>query len=83
MAGSDRIALLQKRLADLLPLDVGIRALPCPVEVGQLVEAMWWHPVYDDDPEHTYLRDVVARAAERAVGAPGGIDLTDEGQQKK
>ena len=80
VAGSDRIALLQKRLADLLPLDVGIRALPCPFEVGQLVEAMWWHPVYDDDPEHAYLRDLVLRATELAVGgAPaGGIDLTDE-----
>ena len=28
-----------------------------------LVEAIWWHPVYDDDPEHGYLRDVVVRAA--------------------
>jgi hypothetical protein len=24
---------------------------------------MWWHPVYDDDPEHIYLRSVIARAA--------------------
>jgi hypothetical protein len=36
--------------------------------VGQLVEAMWWHPVYDDDPEHAYLRDVVMRATELAIG---------------
>jgi DNA-binding transcriptional LysR family regulator len=68
VAGSGRIALLQRRLVDLLPLDIGIRALSPPVEVGQLVEAMWWHPVYDDDPEHAYLRDVVARAAEQVVG---------------
>src|SRR5215218_2544341 len=52
VAGSDRIALLQRRLVDQLPLDVGLRALAPPVEVGQLVEAMWWHPVFDDDPEH-------------------------------
>jgi DNA-binding transcriptional LysR family regulator len=85
VAGSDRIALLQKRLADLLPLNVGIRAMPCPVEVGQLVEAMWWHPVYDDDPEHAYLRDLVLRATELAIGgAPGGgIDLSDAAQNKK
>jgi DNA-binding transcriptional LysR family regulator len=68
VAGSRRIALLQRRLVELLPLNVGLRALPPPVEVGQLVEAMWWHPVYDDDPEHTYLRDVVVRATEMAVG---------------
>ena len=85
VAGSDRIALLQKRLADLLPPDVGIRALPCPVEVGQLVEAMWWHPVFDDDPEHAYLRDLLLRATELAVGAQpaGDIDLTDVAQNEK
>ena len=68
VAGSDRIALLQRRLVDLLPLSTGIRALPCPFEVGPLVEAMWWHPALDDDPEHRYLRDVIARAAAQAVG---------------
>ncbi|MGY1809333.1 LysR family transcriptional regulator [Blastococcus sp. SYSU D00669] len=68
VAGSDRIALLQRRLFELLPLNLGIRALPPPVEVGPLLEAMWWHPVFDDDPEHAYLRDLVARAAQQALG---------------
>jgi DNA-binding transcriptional LysR family regulator len=68
VAGSDRIGLLQQRLVDRLPPDAGIRALPCPFEAGPLIEAMWWHPVYDEDAEHCYLRDVVVRAAERAVG---------------
>ena len=60
---------------------LSIRALPPPVEVGQLVEAMWWHPVYDDDPEHAYLRDVVLRATEQAIGRgePDGIGLADAG----
>ena len=69
VAGSDRIALLQRRLVNLLPLDTGIRALPCPFDAGPLIEAMWWHPVYDDDPEHAWLRDLVVRAARQAVGA--------------
>ena len=81
VAGSGRIAMLQRRLVELLPLDVGLRALPPPVELGQLVEAMWWHPVYDDDPEHAYLRDVVVRATELAIGGSlrAGIDLADAG----
>ncbi len=85
VAGSDRIALLQRRLVDLLPLGSGIRALPTPFEAGPLVEAMWWHPVYDDDPEHRYLRDVVSRAAEMAVspGAREGIDLGDTAPREK
>jgi DNA-binding transcriptional LysR family regulator len=81
VAGSRRIALLQRRLVDLLPLDIGLRALAPPVEVGQLVEAMWWHPVFDDDPEHAYLRDLVVRATELAVGGssvPTAIDVADE-----
>ncbi len=63
VAGSRRIALVQRRLMALLPADVGVRALPCPFDAGQLVEAMWWHPAYEDDPEHAYLRSVVRRAA--------------------
>lgn len=83
VAGSNRIALLQRRLVDMLPLGVGIRALACPFEVGPLVEAMWWHPALDDDPEHRYLRDVIARAARQAVGGPLVIDEADAPPQEK
>jgi DNA-binding transcriptional LysR family regulator len=68
IAGSERIGLLQQRLVDLLPLDSGVRAVALPFDVGRLVEAMWWHPVFDDDPEHAYLRDLLSRAAALAVG---------------
>ncbi|MFI5915150.1 hypothetical protein [Dactylosporangium sp. NPDC051541] len=70
--GAARLAcgerLLQRRLVDLLPLNIGIRALPPPFEVAPLIEAMWWHPVYDADPEHAYLRDVLTKAARQAIG---------------
>ncbi len=68
VAGSRRIAVLQRRLVDRLPFDVGIRALACPFDAGPLVEAIWWHPAFDDDPEHRWFRDLVARAAKQAVG---------------
>ena len=71
VAGSGRIALLQERLVRLLPVDVGIRALPCPFEAGPLVDAMWWHPVYERDPEHAFFRDLVRRAADRSTAAQG------------
>lgn len=80
VAGSRRIALLQRRLVGLLPPDIGLRALPPPVEVGQLIEAMWWHPAFDEDPEHAYLRDLVVRATALAVG---DISDVDEPGQKK
>ncbi|WP_072805885.1 LysR family transcriptional regulator [Rhodococcoides yunnanense] len=68
VAGSTRIALLQERLTYSLPVDSGVRTMQCPIEVGTLVEAMWWHPVNDHDPEHTFLRDIVARAASLSTG---------------
>lgn len=73
VAGTRRIALLQERLAQLLPVDVGIRALPCPFDVGPLVDAMWWHPIYDRDPEHMFFRGLVARAAAAATAGPAPV----------
>ena len=68
VAGTRRIALLQERLVALIPADAGIRALPCPFEAGPLVDAMWWHPIYDRDPEHGFFRDLVQHAAAVATG---------------
>lgn len=69
IVGSDRIALLQRRLLERLPPGAGIRALPCPLRMSPLIEAMWWHPTYDDEPQHSYLRDVVLRAAQAVGGS--------------
>jgi hypothetical protein len=63
-----RIALVQRRLVDRIPASLGVRALPCPFDAAPLVEAMWWHPVYDRDPEHRFLRDLLVRAASEATG---------------
>ncbi|MCI2240420.1 LysR family transcriptional regulator [Paenibacillus sp. TRM 82003] len=70
VAGSGRIALLQERLARRLLPGSGVRALVPPLEIGPLVEAMWWHPVYTADPEHTWVRDVVRRAASSLPPVP-------------
>ena len=75
VAGSGCVAFLQRRLVDRIPVDAGVRALPCPFDAGQLVQAMWWHPVHDNDPEHVYLRDAVMRAtaALRERARPPGL----------
>jgi DNA-binding transcriptional LysR family regulator len=70
VAGSGRIAMLQRRLVDLLPSTAGLRVLDPPFEAAPLVEAMWWHPIYDPDPGHRYLRDLLVRAA----GDINGVD---------
>ena len=63
VAGTSRVALLQRRLANKIPPELRLRVLPCPFDVGPLVEAIWWHPMYDEDPEHRYLRDLLLRVA--------------------
>jgi DNA-binding transcriptional LysR family regulator len=63
VAGSRRVALLQERLASSLPPDSGVRVLECPFEAVPLVEALWWHPVSERDPEHRLLRAVFADVA--------------------
>lgn len=72
VAGSDRIALLQRRLAAGLPVSAGIRWLACPFDAGPLVESLWWHPAYQHDSEHRYFRDLVLRAAQMATGPATG-----------
>ena len=67
IASTGRVALMQRRLVDRVPPGL-VRALPCPFEVSPLVEAAWWHPMYEDDPEHTYLRDLLTRTAGELTG---------------
>ncbi|SOD98050.1 LysR family transcriptional regulator [Blastococcus haudaquaticus] len=63
VAGSERIALMQRRLVDTLPPRDDVRVLPCPFPAGVLTVAMWWHPVHDDDPAHAWFRALVRRAS--------------------
>lgn len=63
VAGTDRIALVQKQAIRRLGPIVGVRILPCPFDVMPLVEALWWHPMHDRDPGHIWLRQFLRDAA--------------------
>jgi len=63
VAGTNRVALLQERLAVLLAPLAGVRVLPCPFDAIPLNEAFWWHPMLRNDPAHGWLRRVLAEAA--------------------
>jgi DNA-binding transcriptional LysR family regulator len=71
IVGSDRIALLPRLLLDVPGMRDGLSVHRCPVDVGPLVQAMWWHPVYDYEPEHRFLREMILRAARELRGPPG------------
>jgi DNA-binding transcriptional LysR family regulator len=63
VAGTSRVAMLPRRLAGVLPPDAGVRTLPCPLDTGELVTAMWWHPAQEPDPAHHWFRNLLTRAA--------------------
>ncbi|WP_188187831.1 LysR family transcriptional regulator [Nonomuraea sp. SYSU D8015] len=71
VAGTRRVALIQRRLAHLLHGLAPVRVLPCPFEAVPVQEALWWHPLHTHDAAHTWLREMAARVAGRLP------DLTD------
>ncbi|GAA2857360.1 LysR family transcriptional regulator [Streptosporangium fragile] len=68
VAGTRRVALIQRRLADLLRDVAPVRALPCPFEAVTLREDMWWHPVHTHDAAHAWLRETAVRVAGELAG---------------
>jgi DNA-binding transcriptional LysR family regulator len=69
IAGTDRIALVQARLARELTAYPDVRALPCPFDALPITEALWWHPMYERDSGHLWLRGFLAEAC-RKLDAP-------------
>ncbi|MFB4262353.1 LysR family transcriptional regulator [Nonomuraea sp. GTA35] len=72
VAGTRRVALVQRRLAGLLRGLAPVRALPCPFEAVPLQEALWWHPVHSHDAAHIWLRETAARVAAELDDLPAG-----------
>lgn len=62
VAGTPRVALLQRGLAARLAASAGVRVLECPWDVVPLREALWWHPSHQPDPAHAWLRRLLVEA---------------------
>jgi DNA-binding transcriptional LysR family regulator len=86
IAGTDRIALVQARLAPRLVAMGDVRALPCPFDAVPLRQALWWHPINERDPAHRWLRDLLVEACSGLpeVSPTGaGITATDDPPERK
>lgn len=77
VSGTSRLGLLQERLAREVKDLHALRILEFPVPMAPIRDAFWWNRVYDGDPGHQWLRQVLRDvAASLAAGAPaGGGDL--------
>jgi len=76
VAGTDRIALMQERLAARLADRMDLRVMECPGRTEPIVEALWWHRQYEDDIAHAWLRRLImeaARGLDHAAGRPGWV----------
>ncbi len=65
VAGTDRVALMQERLATRLASQMNLKVLECPGDPEPIVEALWWHRQYEDDTAHAWLRRLIVETARR------------------
>lgn len=80
VAGTDRLALVQERLARLLASVASVRIMQLPISLPTLVECAWWHPSKSADPGHQWFRTLVARAADAQADADA--QLEEHGRNK-
>jgi DNA-binding transcriptional LysR family regulator len=64
ITGTDRVALMQERLADTLAERLELKVIACPGPAEAIVEALWWREELDDDPAHIWLRRILGDAAQ-------------------
>ncbi|GAB3167917.1 hypothetical protein GCM10027162_04650 [Streptomyces incanus] len=72
VVGTDRIALIRKRLAELLHNRSAVRLMSPPYEAVPLQEALWWHPLHTHDSTHIWLRRAARRVAAELDGPGAG-----------
>ena len=67
-AQTDYVLTISERIAARLAPTFGLRMLAVPVELRPYALSLVWHPRFDGDAAHQYLRDVFARASHEAAG---------------
>ena len=67
VAGTDRVAVMQRRLARTFAARPDLRILDCPGDPPPILEIFWWHRRNDDDPAHEWFRELLVGVA-RGLG---------------
>lgn len=62
VVGTNRLGFAQKSLAEHAARVPGIRVLAPPFQPSPVVNALWWHPVHNHDPEHIWMRSLFSEA---------------------
>lgn len=70
VADSNRIALLPSRLASQWAARSDLRVVPLAGATPPITQGLWWHPTYEQDPEHAWFRSLVSEASHLTKLAP-------------
>jgi DNA-binding transcriptional LysR family regulator len=62
VAGTERVAVVQERLARSFADRPDLRILECPGRPEPIVECLWWHEKYEADPAHRWMRETIRAA---------------------
>jgi DNA-binding transcriptional LysR family regulator len=65
VAGTDRVALLQERLARQIAGPLGLAVLPCPGDPEPIAEHFWWHGEHDPDQAHGWFKELLISLTRR------------------
>ncbi len=71
VVGTQRIATVQTRLAEVMATSWPIRILPCPIDLPPIVETVQWHKYQERDPAILWFLDVLRSVAAKLVRVPG------------
>ena len=59
---SDRVGLIHGAMVPLARSIGGLRIVRLPFAATPIMNALWWHPVHGNDPEHVWMRELFAEA---------------------
>ncbi len=63
LPGTSLLAFVHERLVTSTPVRSELRILEPPVPLRPIVETMYWHPVFHNDPAHHWLRECMITLA--------------------
>jgi LysR family transcriptional regulator, nod-box dependent transcriptional activator len=63
LVGTDRLAVMHRRLASVYSKTMPLKVLPVPVEMPKLVEMIQWHKYRDRDPARVWMTQVLTNSA--------------------
>jgi DNA-binding transcriptional LysR family regulator len=69
VAGTERIAIAHRRFAEQIAGVMGLRALDCPIPLRPMKVALWWHPQFEGDAGHRWLRETLRAMCDESQNA--------------